>query len=1078
MIPLLLWIASLEKVQSRELKYIPGVGEMKNAVLKLTALAILIGVCFVQAQTTSTQILGTVTDPSGASVAGATVEILRTETGEKRSATTDSSGGYIMPALEIGTYDVTVQAAGFQRLLKRGIVLELNQKARVDFTLKVGSITDTVSVIATAPVLKTDDATIGEVVNRELITELPLNGRNFAQLAIVAAPGVRLGYQTFGGGERLYASGQRENENQFTMDGSVIQDNLINTVSFRPSIEAIEEFKVQTGSFSAEYGMFSGAQVNLALRAGGNDLHATFFEFLRNDALDARTFFELPSQPKAPLRRNQFGAVISGPVYIPKVYKGHDKTFFMFNSEILRNRLAGSNPTVVAPLAFRTGDFSSLLPKTLIRDPLTGQPFANNLIPQNRLSSQALALLNYMPKPNQAGTLNYQSRTRSDEDNNQYLTRVDHVFNEKDRLFMHYVYQTDETRGVAANPFDIQFVLLRDQNVTVNENHIFSPNMINEFNMGYTRLRLQQSNEFTGTNFSILKTFGMVGFPEDSFTTGFPGISITGYQGLSNFGPLFQIDETEQLADNLSIIRGNHAFKMGADIRHGRDAREAANNPRASLAFNGQITGNAFADFMLGLPQNVTGIDLLDFAEARNWRYGLYFMDDWKVSPRLTLNLGVRYELNTVPTDPYGRLRTLDPKNPTQLYPAPGTVASLYKGNHLNFAPRFGFAYRPFGNKTVLRGGYGIYYDQNQLNNFTLLHSNPPYHLAATLINQPTNPTITLANPLLTNGTLPTGPFNIISVDTCGCLPTTYAQMTTFSIGHQITENLGVEVTYLHSLAVHLDRSDYPNWPAPGPGAVQPRRPNPIYATIRMIRNDVTSNYNALQVQARKRLSSGLTFQTNYAWSHTIDDGNDVNLGTAVEDPSRRYLERGNSQFDFRHRFTQTFVYALPFYHTGSSRMLRALIRGWQLDGILTLESGQPFSVMASGDVANTGSTGQRANRIADGNLPSSERSTSRWFDTSAFVNPAPFTYGNAGRFILRQAPTRTLDAGLFKNFFFTEKQMLQFRTEAFSVTNSPVFGTPGTTVGTSTFGVVTSLASAGGTGGNRVLQFGLKYSF
>jgi hypothetical protein len=478
---------------------------------------------------------------------------------------------------------------------------------------------------------------------------------------------------------------------------------------------------------------------------------------------------------------------------------------------------------------------------------------------------------------------------------------------------------------------------------------------------------------------------------------------------------------------------------------------------------------------MVGLPQNVTGVDLLDYAEARNWRSGIYFMDDWKVSPRLTLNLGIRYELNTVPNDPYGRLRSLDPNNPTQLYPAPGTEASLYKGNHKNFAPRIGFAYRPFGNKTVLRGGYGIYYDQNQLNNFTLLHSNPPYHLAATFISQPTSPTITLTNPFQTQGTLPTGPFNIISVDTCGCLPTTYAQMSTLSIGHQATENLGIEVSYLHSLAVHLDRSDYPNWPSPGPGAVQARRPDPIYGTIRMIRNDVVSTYNALQVQARKRLSKGLTAQTNYAWSHTIDDGNDVNLGTAPEDPSRRYLERGNSQFDFRHRFTQTFVYAIPIYTTGSSRVLKALLKGWQADGILTLESGQPFSVMASGDIANTGSSGQRANRLANGVLSGSQRTLSHWFDTSAFVNPQPFTYGNAGRFILHQAAIKTLDVGLFKNFNFTEKQALQFRLEAFSATNSPVFAAPGATVGTPTFGVVSSLA---GVGGNRVVQLALKYSF
>jgi hypothetical protein len=1023
-----------------------------------------------EAQTTSTQILGTVTDPSGAAVAGAAVEALRTETGEKRATTTDASGDFILPNLEIGTYDITVEAPSFQRALKRGIVLQINQKARIDVALSVGAVTDTVSVNASAPVLKTDDATLGEVVDRQLIAELPLNGRNFAQLAVVAAPGVRMGYQTFGGGERLYASGQRENENQFTMDGSVIQDNLINSVSFRPSVEAIEEFKVQTGSFSAEFGMFSGAQVNMALRSGGNDLHATFFEFLRNDALDARTFFELPTNPKAPLRRNQFGAVISGPVRIPKLYNGRNKTFFMFDTEILRLRQSGSSPTAVAPAAFRSGDFSSLLPTTVLR--VNGQPIAGNVIPSSLLSPQSLALLNYMPAPNLSGPANFQTHTRSDDDNNQFLTRVDHIFSEKNRVFMHYAYQTDETHVVGTNPVDVQLQPVRDQNVIVNENHIFSPNVMNEASLGYTRLRLLQSNEFTNTDFSIAKTFGMIGFPEDHFATGLPTISITGYLGLSSNGPLFQVDETWQLADNLSIIRGNHAFKMGADIRKGRIAREAANNPRGSLGFTGEMTGNAFADFMVGLPRTANGVEILSYAEARNWRSGYYFMDDWKVTPRLTLNLGVRYELNTVVRDPYGRLRSIDPSNPSQLYPTPGTEASLYNDNHKDFAPRIGFAYRPFGNKMVLRGGYGIYYNQNQLNNFTLLQSNPPYRLVPTFTSDPSAPSISMANPFGSNGTLPSGPFSVITVDTCRCLPTTYSQMTTFNVERQITENTGLEVGYIHSLSVHLDRSDYPNAPAPGPGAIQARRPNPTWSTIRMVRNDVTSNYNALQVQLKRRFSKGLTFQSDYSWSHTIDDGNDVNLGTAPEDTLRRYLERGNSQFDFRHRFTQTVFYELPFYVHGHSPVLRMLIKGWQADAIITLESGQPFSVAASGDIANTGSGGERANRMADGNLSGDARTLQRWFDTSAFVNPAQYTYGNAGRFILRQPPTKTMDAGLFKGFNFTERQVLQFRAEAFAVTNSPVFGAPGATVGTPTFGRITSA------GGNRVMQFGLKYSF
>lgn len=1035
-------------------------------------LASFLGTALVTAQTTSTQILGTVTDPSGATVSGAEVTIVRVATGERRTASTEVSGGFIFPSLEIGTYDVAVQASGFQRAIKRGIVLELNQKARIDFTLTVGSVTDTIEVSASAPVVNTDDAALGEVVERRRITELPLNGRNFAQLAVLAAPGVRMGYTVFGNGERLFANGQRENYNQFTMDGSVIQNQLLNSVSFRPSIEAIEEFKVQTGSFSAEFGMFSGAQVNIALRSGTNELHATLFEFLRNDKLDARTFFERPTDLKAPLRRNQFGGVISGPVHIPKLYSGRDKTFFMFDTELLRHRLAGASPSVVAPVAFRNGDFSSLLPGTTIRNPRTGEVFPGNIIPTSQLSPQAVALLDYMPLPNQAGVTNYQSRTRNDQDNNQYLVRIDHVFTGQDRLFGRYAYQTDAV-NTESTPVELSRTALRDQNVAINETHIFSPNVINEFRAGYTRLRMLTSNPlFTNTDFSILKEFGMKGFPEDSFSTGLPGIGITGYRGVSSSGPLFQVDETAQVANNLSVIHANHAFKAGLDVRKGRTARIAANWPRGSLSFTGEMTGNAFADYMLGLPRTANGVEVLSWAEARNWRYGFYFLDDWKVSPRLTLNLGVRYELNTVVKDPHGQLRSLKPENPTELFPDPYTVAPLYAGDHNNFAPRFGFAYRPFGIKTVLRGGYGIYYSLNQMNNFTLLQSNPPFRLVPTFISDTANPTIDLADPFLTKGTLPSGPFNIISVDTCGCLPTMYSQMWTFNIQRQVTENLGVEIGYVGSLSLHQDRSDAPNLPEPGPGSVQQRRPLSNWANVRMIRNDVTASYHALQLQARKRFSKGLTFQTNYSWSHIIDDGADTNGGGYPMDPRRRYLERGNAAFDFPQQFTHSIVYEIPIYTAGASRVLKAMLSGWQANGILTLESGMPFSVMARGDIANTGSTSQRADRLADGALSGSVRTLERWFDTSAFANPRAYTYGNAGRNILRRAGTKTLDFGLSKNFRLTERQTFQFRAEAFSITNTPLFGAPGNTVGTTTLGRVTSA------GGNRILQFSLKYSF
>ena len=1022
------------------------------------------------AQSTSTQILGAVADPSGAAVPNANIEAIRKATGERRTAISNDTGNYVLLNLESGEYEVTISAPGFRPERIASLPLEINQRARVDVTLKVGNVSEAVEVSALAPVLNTDDASLGEVVGRKQIVELPLNGRNFAQLATITSPGVRTGYQTFGNAVRLFAGGQRENQNQFTLSGIVVQNNLINAVSFRPSVEALEEFKVQTGNFSAEYGMYSGAQVTMNLRSGANDFHGTLFEFLRNEKLDARNFFESPTAQKAPLRRNQFGYVVSGPVSIPGLYNGANRTFFMVNGEYLRHRRTSPGLATVPSAAFRAGDLSTL--STPIRDPRTGQQFPGNIIPASRISPSALALQEYYPLPNQSGAANYLGRTRNDIDNDQILTRIDQVLGANDRLYGSFIYQTNKASTQAVLPSDLRTEPTNDWSLALNETHIFSPTVVNEFRLGYTRLKFQYANNFTGTDFSIRDRFGMLGFPEgDSYSTGLPTVSVTGFLGLSSFGPLFQIDETAQLVNNLSIVRGRHTIKMGYDVRKGRIARKASNNPRGAVTFTGEMTGNAYADFLLGLPRRSDGVENLNYAEARNWRNGAFFADDWRVNSRLTLNLGVRYELFTVPMDPYGRLRILDPQDMTRLIPEPYVAAKLFRGDHNNWAPRIGFALRPFGQKTVFRGGYGIYYNANQLNNFTLLQSNPPFKLVPTVTSDPANPTVTLSNPYLSGGALPTGPFAIVTVDPSLSLPNAYTQNYSFLIQQEILPNTTLEVGYVGAQSHHIDRADNGNQALPGPGAIQPRRPYPMWGDIRVIRNDVNSNYNSLQSTLRKRTSNGLTLIGTYAWSKTIDDGNDFNGGDRIQNPLRRDLERGPSQFDFTHRLTASFVYELPFF-AKSNGLVRTVLGGWQTNGIYVFESGRPFSVYAGADVSNTGGAISRADRLADGRLSSSERSLQRWFDTSAFARPAQFTFGNSGRNILRGPMTNTLDLGLVKNFPFAERHNVQFRAEFFSVTNTPNFGLPGSTFGTAAFGVITSAS------GNRNVQLGLKYSF
>ena len=1021
------------------------------------------------AQTTSSQILGTIQDSSGAAISGARIEATRKATSETRTVESNESGSYVISSLESGEYALVISAPGFQSERVSSLRVELSQIARVNATLRVGNVTETIEVQAVAPVLNTDDATLGEVVGRKQIVELPLNGRNFAQLATITTPGVRIGYSTFGNGIRLYAGGQRENQNQFTLSGIVVQNNLINAVSFRPSVEALEEFKVQTGNFSAELGMYSGAQVTMNLRAGTNDLHGTLFEFLRNERMDARNFFEDPAVAKAPLRRNQFGFVVSGPVFIPKLYNGKSRTFFMVNGEYLRHRLASVGLAVVPTPAFRQGDFSALA--ATVRDPITKEPFAGNRIPPSRLNASALALQNYYPLPNQAGTTNFRTQTKSDTDNNQFLTRIDQVLGSKDRLYGSYIYQTNNNQVLATLPSDVRSEPTADWSVALNETHLFGPTVINEFRLGYTRLNFNNSNNFTGSDFSIREEFGMIGFPEgDPRLAGLPGISITGMLGLSSSGPLLQVDETAQLTDNLSVVASNHMIKMGYDTRRGRIARRSANWPRGVINFTGEMTGVPYADFLLGLPRRSDGVEAQNWAEARNWRHGLYLADDWKVNSRITLNLGVRYELFTVPYDPYGRLRSLDPNDGSRLIPEPYVPAKLFKGDHNNWAPRIGFAVRATS-KTVLRGGYGIYYNANQLNNFTLLQSNPPFRLAPTVFSDPANPTVSLSDPYQTGGQLPTGPFNIATVDPSLELPNAYTQNYSFLIQQEVLPQTTLEVGYVGSQSKHVDRSDSGNLASPGPGAIQARRPLPMWADVRVIRNDVTASYNSLQSTLRRRMSSGVTFVGTYAWSKVIDDGNDFNSGARAQDPEKRFLERGPSQFDFTHRLTGSFVWELPFF-ASSNGLRRTLLGGWQLNGIYILESGRPFSISTAGDRANSGSSAQRADRVADGRLSGSERRIERWFDTAAFRLPQQYTYGNSGRHILRGPITNTFDFGAIKNFRIREHHVMQLRGEFFGLTNTPNFGLPGATLDTPLFGVITSAT------GNRNVQLGLKYSF
>jgi hypothetical protein len=1029
-------------------------------------------------QTSNTALLGTITDSSGAGIPNAQVTITHQPTQTVWTAVTNEQGGYFASVTQVGAYTVAAERAGFQSVRKTGIEVMVNDHVRVDFTMDIGSITDTVTVEGHAAAISTDEASLGEVLSQKHIEELPLNGRDVLQLATTSAS-VVMGYRAKssspGGGEALIGAGARENMNAISLDGASIVNNLVNTSTMRPPLEAIEEFKVQQGNYSAEYGMYLGVHVDLVTKAGTNQLHGSTFEFIRNNAVDARGFFEAPGSPQNPIRRNEFGGMLSGPVYLPKLYDGRNRTFFMADYEGQRYTQKGAQlDSVLGPL-MRQGNFSEL--GTVIRDPMNNnQPFQGNIIPSSRIPVQALNLLKWMPSANLAGTsANYLATTLSSNDNNRAFSRLDENFSTKAHVFMRYAWQNAVRLTTGTDPFGGKHEKIPDRNLSVNYTQTISATAVNEFRFSQQKTHIDTLNLFQGNLALAGSNLGIAGLVTSPQDPGLPRIVASGFMPIGDQGDgtqWFQRDGTLQIGDALSLNRGAHNFKVGFETRFLATSRASNNDPRGNLQFTGEMSGFSAADLLLGLPRSAISPSPSPWIDMRQWRYGAYFLDDWKASSKLTLNLGVRYDLSAVPYEMNGKAPILDPTG-TKIIPDPfpGRIP-LVKSNPHDFAPRVGLAYRPFGgSKTVFRGGFGIYHNSNQLNNFTLLAGNPPVRFIQTFNSSPSAPSVFLANPFA--GT--PGVAGVPNITTPNWdLPSAYMEQWSFNIERELATGLGIEVGYLGSHTLKLDRNFQMNQPRPGPGSIQARRPNQLWGAIRLISNDSFANYNALQVVLRKRLSKGLTFLVSYTWSHAIDTTAEANGGGTNTDPFNLGLDRGNSNWDFRHRFVASYLYDLPFFQTSSSMFMRRVLGGWQLNGITTLQSGQPFSVLIAGDTANNGLPApQRANVLSVGTLSSDQRTLSRFFNTTAYAVPAQYTFGDSAKNCLFGPGLVNFDMSLFKTIKIREKAQVQVRFEAFNIFNTPNFGTPGNVVGSPSFGQVLSTVHD-----NRDLQLGLRLRF
>jgi hypothetical protein len=1049
----------------------------------LAAAFVMLGMLQMSARGQSHQatLLGQVADPSGAQVASYDVS-LRNEATNVTLATTVAGGhDYVLPNIEPGTYELTVTATGFSRVVVAHIVVDVGQTVRLDIALKVGSTNTVVKVTSEEPMVQTDSSYVGDVIESKQIEQMPLNGRTNIFGLLALAPGV----QSAGTHARIagsdYAGGTVE-----TFDGVYnMEAENAKLTSADTSLASIAEFKVVDSTGSAEYGVGT-QQIILSSKQGGNTLHGSLFEYNRVSDLTATNYF---STTKTPYTRNEFGGSLGGAIK-------KDKLFYFGSFEGLRFNDSSTFLTEQPTTALVNGDFSGLAP---VIDPETGTPFPNNQIPTSRISPTASQLLNYfvtanMPtsQPGGLGT-NYSTNVPDSEQNYRYLGRIDYTISPKDSIFGRYYYLTDTNKSSGSTPLSgASTSPFHAQSLALNYTRIISPVATNLLTFGWQRETDAFSTQHPNFDNSIIP-----GLPQNyPGLGGLPTVSIIGFSGLNEDGGSDDNIPSYQLNDVFTWIRNKHTIKVGFSFaRYNFDNRQSPSPSHGSFSFTGQYTGNAFADFLLGdLANSAAPLSALE-AEPVNNRYGFFLQDDWRATPRLTINAGLRYDLPTIYQNVKGGMAnyypdlkalvilkgTYDPTAYPDLPIVAGSSLGLNPGNYIGndrtqVAPRLGLAYRPLDtDKFVVRAGYGIYYNIQpwQFGSFPL-GANPPFSGVRSF--EPaagTAPSLFLDNPFPTgSGSTPSG----IGVQ---ALPRSYKYPEThqwnLTLESQVRPDLAIRATYLGSEQEHATYLDPINTPPQAPGPVQPRRPVPAFGDIQLMHNGATSNTQMLQLAATRRFASGLSFSAQYAWTKQLNSFPNGGSFSEPIDPQNIRYNRGNDPRIRQQYFVANYVYDLPFgkgrpFLGNLSRPLELLIGGWETTGILTIGSGQPYSVVFDSPVEGWYSS--RADLI--GNPHVSNPSRSQWFNSAAFQLPAPYTYGNSGANFLFGPGFTNWDAAFMKNFGFKDKYNVQVRAEMFNALNHPSFANPASDISSpSTAGTITSTVSSA-----RVVQFAGRFTF
>jgi hypothetical protein len=1016
---------------------------------------------------TQTALVGTVTDSGGLVVPGAQVVAVNTGTGDIYETTTNAEGYYNIQFVRTGKYEIRVNVPGFRPFTAAGVEVASNQVVRTNAVLQVGTVSESVNVQASAPLLDTDSSKISETIGERAVVDLPVSGRNVWSLASTA-PGV-LGGVTGDIGLSFRGAGQREIQNSLSLDGINSSANLLAATSMRPIADAVEEIQVQTGSTSAEYGSYLGVHINVVTKSGTNAPHGSIFGFFQDDSLDERGYFENRDNPKNPRQRKQFGLQMDGPVAIPKLYDGHNRTFFMAAYEGVRADTLLSPITTVPTALMRQGNFSEV--SGAIRNPFTGQPYPGNLIPASQLSPTTRRLLDFYPTPNRPGIAsNLQVPIPSTENVDQIITRGDQTIGNKVRLTVRYNWH-DSVNGNPLNamlPTQVVTQPRVNKNTVVSYTHTLRPSLLNDFRVGYHRVDFDTLNPFAvNSQTTAGSDLAIPGFDGDVryANPGIPSITISGFSGLGGGSTnWYQFDTTFQLSNVTAYSRGPHNVRAGFDLRRLATGRRAANDPRGRFDFTGDMTGHAVADFMLGLPLTVIVPTDQIQGHVGGWRNGFFVNDVWQPARHLTLNLGLRYELNT-PVQTFAGFASMLAEDQETIIPAsfPAKGFKFHEPNYKDIAPRLGATYR-LNEKTVLRAGFGIYYNPNQMNTFTFLTNNPPLAAVATFSSEPTNPTLSFERPLGVAG--PGGPPDMISPTRH--LPNAHKNQWSFDVQRELLASTALDIQYVGSNTTNLDRSFFNNTPQPGPGPVDSRRPSPRFRSRRIIQNDLIADYDAVSVILRRRMSRGLQADAHYTWSRTRDMATHSNGGGQTMNNYDIWADYGPANWDIPHRFVASYIYDVPFLKDSSQPIVKYAVAGWQVGGVTTIQSGTPINVTILTDRANIGITNpvlQRPDLI--GPVPAlncQESPTNRdlidCFDASAFAPPAQFTFGNAPRNVQRGPRAVITDLSMVKNIPVGGTVRFQVRAEIFNAFNHVNYGNPNAVFGSAAFGRISATST------------------